>query len=98
MRFFSILSVIAIISTSSFPVGMIGIRDDGSHFKYPKSVFVDPESKNMFVADTGNKRIVLLKMVDSLCSIMGPAKSRYLKARVNFCFRWGPKVMGKANY
>ncbi|HPM45310.1 MAG TPA: hypothetical protein PLR77_07935, partial [Caldisericia bacterium] len=64
MRFLSILSAIAIISASSFPVGIIGIRDDGSHFKYPKSVFVDPESKNMFVADTGNKRIVLLKNDD----------------------------------
>lgn len=43
---------------SRMDIGIVGILEEKTHFKYPMSVFVDTESNNMIVADTGHGRIL----------------------------------------
>ncbi|MBP7732821.1 MAG: 6-bladed beta-propeller [Caldisericia bacterium] len=62
-RFCSILialSMMAILIQAHawFDIEIFGILQEKTHFKYPMSVFVDTESNNMIVADTGHNRML----------------------------------------
>lgn len=62
-RFCSILSILCLLLTpisahAKVDIGIFGILEEKTHFKYPMSVFVDTESNNMIVADTGHGRIL----------------------------------------
>jgi sugar lactone lactonase YvrE len=52
-----ILSILTPIQAKT-DVRIYGILEEKTHFKYPMSIFVDTESDNMIVADTGHGRIL----------------------------------------
>ncbi|NTU61350.1 MAG: hypothetical protein HGA95_03365 [Caldiserica bacterium] len=60
MKRFLVFLVILSLVTVTMPaharvdIGIFGILEEKTHFKYPMSVFVDTESNNMIVADTGH--------------------------------------------
>lgn len=64
MKFKPALVVLLILMMLSTPalakieIGVYGILTEKTHFKYPMSVFVDNESNNMVVADSGHGRIL----------------------------------------
>lgn len=64
MKFLKSLFVLVLMISFALPVGarlevgIFGILQEKTHFKYPMSVFVDNESDNMVVADTGHGRIL----------------------------------------
>lgn len=64
MKKFIILAAAMVVAIANAPVlsrvdiGIVGILEEKTHFKYPMSVFVDTESNNMIVADTGHQRIL----------------------------------------
>lgn len=45
-------------ASAKVEIGVYGILTEKTHFKYPMSVFVDNESDNMVVADSGHGRIL----------------------------------------
>ncbi len=71
MRLLSIFISFALLLTPSLPIKMIGILEQGSHFKYPSSMFVDTENKRIIVADSGHHRMMVLGIEGEFITTFG---------------------------